>query len=327
MDKLEIAEEIPELRARFAVQDFFVDFMGGLVPGLLFLLGLTFTLMPVAFLVFTTLLERPKANLLEALDKTLQSTQETPNTIWIAGFFILVAVAYVVGHLFYRRGPKQPDLQSLLKISKGKTSEELREDFGCPSYKDAEFPYPDLHAYLKKRGQNHLLPLVKWREGSSLRSKTYINLLKIRLRYYHPEKCSEIIRNEAHVRLSSSTWFVARALRICSLTVLGLGLFVVAILVLLLSRGAYQEVVRLRSVVAVAVFPLTVWLLSEFGRSRIESILHYQRMREVFYVLETTYIAFRDSPELLNPPFEEFMAAVRRTPEKMSEEVGTVERS
>src|SRR5215210_3661478 len=112
-----ISHDLPELRARFAVQDFLVDFLGGLVPGLLFLLGLVFSAFPVILLAFAALLGAPRVTFGNFVAQALEATRQTPNTIWIAGFFILITIAYVVGHLFYRRGPKTPDQESFKQIT------------------------------------------------------------------------------------------------------------------------------------------------------------------------------------------------------------------
>ena len=307
-----ISHDLPELRARFAVQDFLVDLLGGLVPGLLFLFGLAFSILPVILLVYAALLGAPRITFGSFVAKALEATKQTPNTIWIAGFFVLVTIAYVVGHFFYRRGPKTPDQESFRRIKDpSKTEQELKNELGCSTYGDCEFPYPNLDDYLRKRGHDHLLPFVRWRGGNTLRSKTYINLLKIRLRYHYPEKCSEVIKNEAHVRLSSSTWYVARALRFCSLGAIGF-LFLSLCTLLAVRPDAYES--WLRAIVAAIIMPISVEALAEFGRTRIEKILHYQRMREVFFVLETSYIAFSNNPEALDPPFSEFVKAIRKMP-------------
>jgi hypothetical protein len=322
------------------------------VPGLLFLLGLVFSVLPVILLAFAALLGAPRVTFGNFVAQALEATRQTPNTIWIAGFLVLITIAYVVGHLFYRRGPKTPDQESFKQITarflkdrersqkkkgsavqqaaeasnpteeksgNGNTAqakkeesekkEALKGEFGCSSYEDCEFPYPFLDVYLKQRGHDHLLPFVRWKSGSELRSKTYINLLKIRLRYHYPEKCSEVIKNEAHVRLSSSTWHVARALRFCSLGAIVV-LIALPALILLVS-GVQDFDPWFRAILAALLMPFSVLMLAEFGRSRIEKILHYQRMREVFFVLETAYIAFRNNPEDLDPPFSEFVEFVR----------------
>lgn len=152
--------EIPELRARFALQDFFVDLLGGLVPGLLFILGLSFSLLPVLLVGIAIVLGTPRIGGSAAITGTLGATRETPSAIWIAGLFVLVAIAYVVGHLFYRKGPKQPDRKSFSRITKGEDPVKLRSDYGCASQTDCAFPYPNMDLYLKQRGHDHLLPLV-----------------------------------------------------------------------------------------------------------------------------------------------------------------------
>jgi len=38
--------------------------------------------------------------------------------------------------------------------------------------------------------------------------------------------------------------------------------------------------------------PLLVWLFAEFCIASIEKVIHYQRLREVFWVLQTAYEAF-----------------------------------
>jgi hypothetical protein len=307
--EFELPDDLPELRGKFASHDFFVDFLGALVPGMLFLLGLALILLPTLHAVFVEFLGQPRVSLGSSLRTILESTQNTPNTLWIIGFFVIVAISYVVGHLFYRRDPKKPNQHSFRKLTKGKSPDELVSDYACSSADDCEFPYPFFDAYLVKRGHEHLLPLVRWKKDHrDQRSKTYVNMLKIRLRYHCPHKCSSIIRNEGHVRLATSTWYVTRALRYC-FAIIAIPLF--GILLYLLARQA--PVAGLFAATPTLIPPLAVAILSEFGRDRIEKFLHYQRMREVFFVLETAYTAFRDQPELLNPPFDEFVAAMPLT--------------
>lgn len=296
----ETEKDFPELRARFVAHDFFVDFLGGLVPGLLYLLGLGIAFVPIAAVLVSSQ-SSPDALAV----KVLQATQNTPSTIWIAVFFVLVMVAYVVGHLFYRRTPKDPDQRSFKRLLEGEKKDKrsdqayLRSEYGCSTDGECEFPYAFLHEYLAKRGHYRLLPFVTWKENVDFRSKTYINILKTRLRYHFPEKCSEIIRNEAHVRLASSTWYVTRALRSFSMAV------VVSLVALLIYPGL-EEGISGRSVIALFILPTAMIALAWVGKVRIEQFLHYQRLREIFYVLETSYIAFREHSDALYPPFSEF---------------------
>jgi hypothetical protein len=49
--------------------------------------------------------------------------------------------------------------------------------------------------------------------------------------------------------------------------------------------------------------PAFVLFTGEYIRTRIENFIHYQRLREIFYVLETAFIAFRGDWSKLSPPF------------------------
>jgi len=357
--------DLDELRARFAARDFFVDFLGGLVPGILFLLGISAALGPPLYAVVDGFSPGDKLSLGSLAKKVLESTRDTPNFLWIALFLIAVGLAYVIGHLFYRQDPKVPNKRSFRKLKsreirgmriqdkrdwlkpwfwtpvwhalqlwkraeKNLTPEQrealckkLRTEFACTSTSECQFPYPYLADYLQQRGLDHLLPFVTWNQKQEgvgeaesgnrtttdvrvKRSKTYINTLKIRLRHHHQERVSVIIRNEAHVRLASSTWYATKALQISSYV--GFGLFAIA----LVGYSTYSEISSLTAALtahlSTLAFPLGVLVLGMRGRSKIERFLHYQRLREVFYVLETAYTAFRTKPDLLKPPFEDLPA-------------------
>ena len=302
--------------------DFFVDFLGGLVPGILFSISTATALVPPLYYFFKKPQEIGETPLIQYLMNALAATQGTPNTLWFAAFGIIVGFCYVLGHLFYRQDIKKPNRRSfrknLKKLKKARQKKErdqtydpARDSFepekelACSTENKCEFPFPNYDQYLKQRGLDHLLPLVVWREETLHRSKTYINLLKIRLRHHYPHKCSAIIRNEGHIRLASSIWYVSRVLR----TVAFSGFFLVLLpVVLLLFYGlspAPEELQELFGKLGPPILaPLLVLILSEYSRSRVESFLHYQRLREVFYVLETAYTAFRGNEGVLNPPFD-----------------------
>ncbi len=48
--------------------------------------------------------------------------------------------------------------------------------------------------------------------------------------------------------------------------------------------------------------PVTMLVVAEYARVACEQFIHYQRLREVFYVLELAYTAFRDTPSRLESP-------------------------
>lgn len=143
------------------------------------------------------------------------------------------------------------------------------------------------------------------------RSKVYINVLKIRLMQMYPERCKQMVRNEADVRLASGVWHAAGTLRFVA--VAGLGAFLVAFIVqnrYVPFRGSLSPThwrLFLHDYFLGLAAAAVVLVLAVYFRTRIEQFLHYQRMREVVYVLDTAYAAFRSNPAHLVPPFDGFV--------------------
>ena len=90
-----------------------------------------------------------------------------------------------------------------------------------------DFPYPYLRIYLKARNFDHLLKYVRWCDkfevaastnnsdkltslGKKARSKQALNIIKQRLRLIENFNYEDIARNEGHVRMLSSLWYVMR---------------------------------------------------------------------------------------------------------------------
>ncbi|MFC1541829.1 hypothetical protein ACFL50_05195, partial [Candidatus Latescibacterota bacterium] len=182
----------------------------------------------------------------------------------------------------------------------------MSENYGADCVENCEFPYPDLHLYLKKRGLDHLLNFVVWSKSKNKqkRSKVHINVLKVRLSQFFPEKCKQLIRNEAHVRLASSTWYVSNTLSI--IAVLGLILILISIYGHSINVNNYSLTSIFNTYFFATLFPFAILVISKYFKSKINSFLHYQRMREVVYVLETAYSTFRFTKfeKLLKPPFD-----------------------
>jgi hypothetical protein len=293
---------------RLSVEEFLVDLLGGLVPGVLFIVAITLSLFPSIHVIVMTLRGKDLVGIGEIISHTFVAIQNTPSAIWITLFLGGILFSYVVGHLFYRYDPKKADKSSFQKVSKSKDNfkdEDKRSNLGCADLDDCEFPYPYYHLYLKQRGLEHLLPFILWQEEEkkNFRSKIYVNLLKIRLRHYYPEKCGAIIRNEAHVRLASSTWYVAKILMIVSIIC-----FCGSISAFFWSfkSNLFNDWQQALSWYIPAIFaPSIVFMFSVFAWRTIRGFLHYQRMREVFFVLETAHTAFKDNLSLLDPPFSE----------------------
>jgi hypothetical protein len=331
-------ELVRELSKRtYLLDEFIVEFLGSLVPGILFAVSLILIFVPSFCAFFSVLGKEPTPySLTSILVKFLYSAKETPYMIWFGIIMIGLILSYLFGHLFYRCDPKVPNQKSfsritkerkpfkkwltelLIRIKEGNTGDQkkeedekdkrkqwLRENFACESEEDCEFPFSYMHKYLELRGHTHLLPLVKWTKNRDHRSKTIINLFKIRLQYYFPEQYRRILRNEAHVRLSTSAWYMAGA----SVKFASIGIaicFISAVLYFLKflyynsSSGNSIIFFDLLDFLSHALFlPLVVYFFSLYLIFKLEKFIHYQRIREVFYVLELTYTSLNDYPKLL----------------------------
>jgi hypothetical protein len=231
-----------------------------------------------------------------------------------------MAVSYVFGLLFFRQDPKNPNKKSfnnlLEKLKqheqyKREGKEYLKNELACTKEEECEFPFPYLKNYLEQRGLNHLTCFAKWSENTKLRSKVYINILKVRLRFYFPEKCNVLIRNEAHVRLASSSWYVSKLLQKCCIA--GLFMIIASFLIYIIRYGNVQKFIPLVwnafSACLIPFFPPLLLLLATiYAIHKIEDFLHYQRLREIIYVLETSYTAFchENNRLILKDIFPEF---------------------
>jgi hypothetical protein len=288
---------IEESIGRLSIRELIVDFFGSLVPGLIFVtcavVVVAWPLVSALQLTLTLLgAERPISELYADIAR-LTDAARVELTI------LLVMVAYVAGHLFYRQDPKVPDERSF-KRTVTKTDDWVADADNC------EFPYPHFDRYLRSRGLTHLLELTEWCE-SGRRTKNFINILKIRLFCEHPEKCGSVAKNEAHVRLMASTWYMSRALKY-----LGVAVTIVSLVTAIASmRGAWSSAAfRTGLLHIIPASPALVVLLVAVAAQRvIERFLHYQRVREVMWVLETAYVAYRDTPHKLRDICPRFGAA------------------
>ncbi len=280
---------------RDTLREFFVDILGSLVPGFLFVFlavaSLGLPMLAVCQVVASFGFEGafPTSTYIDFF-----STAHTEILLFV------LAISYVLGHFFYRQTPKAPDEQSVRSkdvasdLKKGEGAVRFPSDGKAP---DVQFPYRYLHEFLSARGLKHLADIVPWKGIDStthaIRSKAFINILKTRLSFACPDKCGTITRNEAHIRLMSSVWYMCRYL--AWLAVIGFGVSAVASLLLLLTAEK-SDLMRF--------FPLcmlsgTVYIGVRAARRIIERFFHYQRVREVIFVLETAFYASKTHPDIL----------------------------
>ena len=211
--------KFPETEVRGTIRDFIlpiVEFLGILVPGVIFI----FALIPAVIV--------PLITMLRVVDRSIANIPLLREKLVIHFFslgfgtlFILSIFSYVVGHLFFRQDPKIPDEHSFKKVKEtikeegpvrlGKKEKEYNKKNNLLNDHNLEFPYRYLKEYLQDRGIAHLAEIIPWSgnkpESYPLRTKHFINILKVRLEFLFPYQYLRIQRNEAHVRLMSSMWY------------------------------------------------------------------------------------------------------------------------
>lgn len=87
----------------------------------------------------------------------------------------------------------------------------MQNDEGTSHPNAGSFPYINFQNYLLKRGFHRLAENVTWnnREG---RTKNQINRYKIKLNLFAPDSCTQINKNESHIRMASSSWYAGKSL-------------------------------------------------------------------------------------------------------------------
>jgi hypothetical protein len=309
------------------IREILVDFFGSLIPGFLFVM------FAVPMVIWTLAM-------LLGIDATAWEAIFSPNfaipsSVSSMLVFLVIALSYVLGFVFSRGDTQTPDQKSIAYIlnknrknrdigrdviQERSSAEAIRESHSeqtsqltCRNKQfcrdlsrseGAQFPYSHLGEYLEARGLDGLAAHVPWRgKANSIdnRSKMFINILKIRLQAWNPRKCGDITRNEAHVRMMSSSWYAAQLLQWVYLALLAL------ILAAWSLHQAWQHQFQpgfqfLSLIVTVLLVLLFAAMLL---RRAIVTFLHYQRVREIVFVLGTAEAALKQDCDWI---FDGFVA-------------------
>ena len=267
------------------IKEFLVEIFGIFVPGAIFTLLASLTFVS-PFILFSYLAEKLHPEIKVLFAQYINLLKSSRLEIIIA----YLALSYVIGHFFFRRGPEIPDRKSFEKI-KSIIKKDIEENrWVAKKVDEVHFPYPYLKQYLEARGWKYLAQLVPY-DGRP--TKTFANKLKIRLLMEIPEKCGLIIKNEAHIRLMSSMWYAGGALKIVAL--IALILDVVTCLVFLHKNWTVFGI----TLSVPFLWCFLIFLLGFWTRDMVENFLHYQRIREIFFLLETAYYASKKNPRIL----------------------------
>lgn len=273
-----------------AIREFIVEFLGSLVPGVAFLFAVVPAFVIPILTIALTFLPHPAMTFPTVQGAVPASVSTVMFLLFPAlmGFFVF---AYIAGHLFYRQNPKTADEASFKRISKndenkaGRMVGEVVEVVDGQERRTTpvEFPYHFLREYLVARGIDYLAAHVPWNHADhKRRAKHFANALKLRIQTVSAEGSAILARNEAHIRLSSSMWYVCRTLVWAS--ALGLSAFILA------AGISYLVPFTTKLEFSVTLlFPASTLLLSLFTRQAIERALHYQREREILFILEVAH--------------------------------------
>jgi hypothetical protein len=160
---------------------------------------------------------------------------------------------------------------------------------------EVQFPYSNVGDYLRERGFKKLAKHVEWNHESwnrkadrpQMRSKHFINHRKFNIEFYAPEHMARISKNEQEIRLASSSWFAGYYIRI------------LAVLGLLMSSAALYISYKVYNITnfSLIAFPLSAMIVAQTLKIVIERSLHYQRTREVYYVLQLHYLLGLDDKD------------------------------
>ncbi|MDR1339269.1 MAG: hypothetical protein LBK58_04360 [Prevotellaceae bacterium] len=154
----------------------------------------------------------------------------------------------------------------------------LRSESACDKKENCQFPYEYYNTYLIKREETHLLEYAKhWCKDERARSKNALNRLKLKLQLIANQDYNILIKNEAHIRMSSSSWYVAEK-NIWINVIISLIFFIL----LFWEPDFYQN----QYMYLIIILPVLMFLLNSFIYRSVIKYLHYQRLREIFFVLQ-----------------------------------------
>ncbi|RPH29750.1 MAG: hypothetical protein EHM93_16930 [Bacteroidales bacterium] len=263
-----------------SIQEFLNDFFGSLIPGIYFSFFISISILSTILIICSI----DSSNFID-------NTVKLVNPFSVELFICFLIFSFVIGSVFYRKDPKEPDRLSAEYIY-NKSSDKIGMAVQANSKEkkpQVDFPYLYIYEYLKDRGLNHLAKMIPWKGNDpstyKYRTKMFINILKIRINYFVPEHNADIIKNEAHIRLISSLWFATKG--IIAISIFNIIIILTAFIVqLVLDLDIEYDLLAI-----CCLWNFLQIILFFFIRKSIIKFYHYQRVREIVYVLETAYLA------------------------------------
>jgi hypothetical protein len=160
----------------------------------------------------------------------------------------------------------------------------LRSENACDNEEDCQFPYVYYNTYLIKRKEIHLLEYTEWCQDYRSRSKNALNKLKLKIQLIAKRDYNILVKNEAHIRMSSSSWYVSKSNMMISF-LSTISIFSVTCLFHTKFFPDCNFSISINSVLAI-LLPVFAFLLNLLIYHSAIKFIHYQRLREIFFVLQ-----------------------------------------
>ena len=178
----------------------------------------------------------------------------------------------------------------------------LQNDSGCSYFRfQKDFPYLNFYKYLLKRNELILLQYVDWSQAGA-RTKNKINRMKMDIQLDYPDAYAILNKNESHIRMASSSWYVSRFIFKMAIIVC-VSIFIIRAIQFLfpLRLGNINDILStitdhwhqtplkfievLFAILPSALPPLLLAILIYNMRNQLTKFIHYQRLREIYFTL------------------------------------------
>lgn len=295
------------------LSDFFVDFFGALIPGIIFTAILSIIVINYCLdiiIVFNLYYFKGQ----RLIPDNMLNVPHLSNYIHLILLILFIVASYTFGFIFLRFGPKQPDQTSFKRFLKKRRNEE-KIDYLLKTYsnikidgqtskedkllaineasKNILWPYDHLHELLMNRSVPNLAKMIDWGKGKEQKAnRTKINAIKETIQFHFPDHYGIIARHEGQVRFLSSIWHVCRIL--IYLSIIG---FLVSLILFLLNSIIIKYVIFPQLLIEMSIaFLLVVIIISYYIKISIEDNFHFRRVREITSILNIAYQARKIDP-------------------------------
>lgn len=171
----------------------------------------------------------------------------------------------------------------------------VQDEVGCSTESRCDFPYISYYKYLLKRRETELLKYVNWNTTNE-RTKNKLNKYKIRIQMFASNAYSIPNKNESHVRMAASSWYVAKTMQVIAVAMLVVTAIPIGIEVLGAPPLTWEHVgevllrffrpgMAMQNYVIAFCFPLCILIILRKISTKVELFIHYQRLREIYYAL------------------------------------------